>query len=122
MRNIWYAVPVIDETKRFLETVKRLTEIQAVPNVFKSPSLEEEGRVLNFLAARGQYLMTVTPAEGNEVDVRMLQDGRRFRLWVIRENGKWQELETGETGEDFTKDRQRLAQRLLETIGSRPEH
>lgn len=113
---------MIDEAKRFLETVKRLTEIQAVPNVFKSASLEEERRVLNFWAATGQYLMTVTPTEGNEVDVTMFQDSRRFRLWVIMENGNWQELETGENGEDFTNDRQRLAQRLIETIGSRIEH
>jgi hypothetical protein len=109
------------DAKEFLRTVKSLTGIQATPNVFKDATLTDDERMLVFWAASGRYVMQIGDA-GSGVNVYMTQDGKLYRKWFISSsNGFWLESETNENGEDFNAARQGIAQRLIETVGSRPK-
>ena len=110
---------MFDAARSFLEHIKRLTEIQATPDLFRGAWLEPDGTRLTFWSGSGQYTMTVRQASGS-VHILMLQDNYTYRLWTILRDGSWQESKTGDSGPDFPRDRVSIAQRLIDTVGYRP--
>jgi hypothetical protein len=108
----------VEEGKQFLEHVKRLTEIQKQPDVFKSVTSDQDGTRLMFWAGSGQYTMLLRETP-DAVQVTVLRDSVTYRVWSLHPDGSWHELQTGEGSSEFAGDREAIARTFVESIGSR---